>query len=238
MIVGVGPGLGASVVRRFAAEGLGVGLIARKASTLADVADNLAPFGVPVTTHRADAGRPDELERALADAVREHGVPDVVVYNAAIVRADAPGDLSVAELTETWSVNVSGVLVAALAMIPAMVERGHGTFLVTGGMPEPDASHFSLSLGKAGVRALASMLADHFGPHGVHVSTVTVAGEIVPHTAFDPDRIADLYWRLHVQSPDLWASEQLFAGVSPHRTKSVPHADGADVGAEPRSRSR
>ena len=232
IIVGGGPGLGASVARRFAAEGFGVALIARKASTLADVAGTLAAYGVPVTTHRADAGRPDELERALVGAVQDHGAPDVLVYNAAIVRADAPGDLSVAELTETWSVNVSGALVAALAIIPAMVERGHGTFLVTGGLHEPDASHFSLSLGKAGVRAMTSMLAEHFGPHGVHVSTVTVAGEIVPHTPFDPDRIADLYWRLHVQPPGEWIPQQLFAGVSRDQAEPVSPRGGADAEAQ------
>src|SRR6478735_2138437 len=146
IIVGVGPGLGASVARRFAAEGFGVGLVARKASTLVEVADTLAPFDVPIATFQADAGRPDQLERALAAAVQDLGVPDVVVYNAAIIRADTPGELSLAELTETWSVNVSGGLVAALATIPPMAERGHGTFLVTGGMPQPDVSHFSLSL--------------------------------------------------------------------------------------------
>ena len=214
IIVGVGPGLGASVARRFAAEGFGVGLIARKASTLAEVKDTLTPFDVPVAAWPAEAGRPDQLERALAAAVQDHGVPDVVVYNAAIIRADAPGDLSVAELTETWSVNVSGVLVAAMATIPAMVDRGHGTFLVTGGMPKPVASHVSLSLGKAGVRALTSMLAEHFGPHGVHVSTITVTEEISPHTPFDPDLVADVYWRLHVQPPDSWTPEHVFAGVT------------------------
>ena len=87
-----------------------------------------------------------------------------MVYNAAIIRADGPGDLSVDELAETWSVNVAGVLVAAMATIPAMQERGGGTFLVTGGMPRPVANRLSLSLGKAGSRALTSMLAEHFGP--------------------------------------------------------------------------
>ena len=65
IIVGVGPGLGASVARRFAAEGFGVGLVAGKASTLPEVADTLARFDVPIAAWPADAGRPDRLERAL-----------------------------------------------------------------------------------------------------------------------------------------------------------------------------
>ncbi len=212
IVIGAGPGLGSGVAQRFAAEGLGVSLLARKPATLAQVADTLASYDVPVSTYPADAGRPDQLQRALAAAIDDHGVPEVVVYNAAIIRADAPGDLSALELTETWWVNVAGVLVAAMATIPPMQEHGEGTFLVTGGMPEPLPSHLSLSLGKAGVRALTSMLAQHFGPRGVHVATVTVADEIVPGTSFDPDRIADQYWRLHAQTPDEWETELVFDG--------------------------
>jgi NADP-dependent 3-hydroxy acid dehydrogenase YdfG len=212
IVVGAGPGLGTSVARRFAAEGFGVSLVARRAETLTSIERALASYDVPVAGYPADAGRPDQLGGALAAAVEEHGVPDVVVYNAGVIRADAPGDLSPEELAETWSVNVAGVLVTATATIPAMQERGRGTFLVTGGMPRPVPSHLSLSLGKAGARALASMLAEQYAPSGVHVATVTVAGAIAPGTSYDPDLIAEHYWRLHRQEPDAWETEHLYDG--------------------------
>jgi NAD(P)-dependent dehydrogenase (short-subunit alcohol dehydrogenase family) len=214
IVVGAGPGLGASVARRFAREGMGVSLVARRASTLAEITSTLAEYDVPVGAYLADAGRADQLERALGAAVEDHGSPEAVVYNAAVIRVDAPGELSADELAATWAVNVSGVLVAATATIPAMEERGRGSFLVTGGMPQPVASRLSLSLGKAGVRALTAMLADHFGPRGVHVATVTVVGEIIPDTPFDPDLIAEHYWRLHRQTPAEWETELLFDGSS------------------------
>jgi NAD(P)-dependent dehydrogenase (short-subunit alcohol dehydrogenase family) len=212
IVVGAGPGLGTSVARWFAAEGFGVSLVARRSTTLAAVETALSPYDVPVAAYPADAGSPEQLERALAAVVADHGVPDVVVYNAAIIRADAPGELSPAELAETWSVNVSGILVTAMATIPAMAERGRGTFLVTGGLPRPVPSHVSLSLGKAGARAVASMLADYFGPSGVHVATVTVAGTVAPGTSYDPDLIAEQYWRLHRQQRGAWETEHLYDG--------------------------
>jgi hypothetical protein len=46
----------------------------------------------------------------------------------------------------------------------------------------------------------------------VHVATVTVAGAVEPGTAFDPDGIADEYWRLHEQAPDAWEREVLYEG--------------------------
>ncbi len=93
-----------------------------------------------------------------------------------------------------------------------MAAAGDGTILLTGGMPVPVPGLVSLSLGKAGLRALTTMLAAEYGPQGVHVATVTVAGAVAPQTDFDPDRIAEHYWRLHTQPPGEWEMHVLFAG--------------------------
>jgi hypothetical protein len=93
-----------------------------------------------------------------------------------------------------------------------MAARGSGTYIPTGGMPTPVPEVTSLSLGKAGVRALAELLDTHFRPSGVHVATVTVGGPVAPGTAFDPDEIADAYWRLHRQSRRSWQREVVFGG--------------------------
>jgi hypothetical protein len=71
----------------------------------------------------------------------------------------------------------------------------------------------SLSLGKAGVRALVTLLAGEYGPGGVHVATVTVGGAVAPGGPFDPDRIAAEYWRLHNQRPELWEHEVLVSAA-------------------------
>ena len=81
-----------------------------------------------------------------------------------------------------------------------MAEAGRGTILLTGGMPEPVPDVVSLSLGKAGLRALATLLATQYAPSGVHVATVTVGGAVAPLGPLDPDEIAERYWRLHAQA--------------------------------------
>jgi NAD(P)-dependent dehydrogenase (short-subunit alcohol dehydrogenase family) len=80
-------------------------------------------------------------------------------------------------------------------------------------MPEPDPALTSLSLGKAGVRALTTLLAGEYGPAGIHVATVTVGGAVAPGGRFDPDRIAEEYWRLHNQRPEAWEHEVAFTGA-------------------------
>jgi NAD(P)-dependent dehydrogenase (short-subunit alcohol dehydrogenase family) len=207
VIIGVGPGIGRSVSLRFAREGFPVALIARREATARTVAEQIAAAGRPALALTADSTDETALRAAIDAAATRFGAPDVLVYNAALIRADRVGELSVAAHQQAWAVNVVGAITAAAHVLPGMADRGHGTFLITGGMPRPDSGYVSLSLGKAGVRALVTLLDDQYRPAGVHVATVTVSGEVAPGTAFDPDDIADQYWRLHTQPRSEWQSE-------------------------------
>lgn len=209
VIIGAGPGIGQSVARRFAREGMPVALISRTTATLERVSRAVRPLGVPVVTRVADCADETSLTGALDAAAEELGLPDVVVYNAAIIQADTAGQLSVRAHLDAWAVNVGGALAAAGHVAPAMARRGSGTFIVTGGMPEPKRDYASLSLGKAGVRTLVDLLDLEHGAAGVHVASVTVDGPVAPGTAFDPDDIADHYWVLHSQPRGQWQKEVL-----------------------------
>ncbi len=191
IVVGVGPGIGTAVARRFAREGFAVGLVARRQATL-DAATAELGEGVTTWTRTADATDEPALRTALADAVAALGTPDVVVYNAALIRQDRPGELDQATMLETYAVNVVGAITTAAQVLPSMAS---GTYVVTSGMADPDPALTSLSLGKAGVRALVAILAaDH---EHLRVASVTVGGPVAPGTDHDPDEIAEHYWRLH-----------------------------------------
>ncbi|MFG1624326.1 SDR family NAD(P)-dependent oxidoreductase [Kribbella sp. NPDC049227] len=207
LIVGVGPGIGLAVAKRFVREGMSAALIARSEQTLKVAADALA--GAEVFTATADSTDEAGLRAALDRATEEYGVPDVVVYNAAIIRSDAVGELTAREHLDAWAVNVGGAITTAAHVVPAMAERGSGTFIITGGMPEPKPDYASLSLGKAGVRTLVTLLDQQYGALGVHAATVTVAGGVAPGGAWDPDGIAEQYWRLHIQPRAEWTHEVL-----------------------------
>lgn len=212
IIIGAGPGIGLSIAQRFAREGLPVGVIARSRAT-ADAALSASAVA-DVETHGATADAADEsaLRTALDELVDHLGVPDVLVYNAAVIQEDSIGELSAARHLDAWAVNVVGAITAAAHVLPRMAEAGKGTYVITGGMPILVPQVTSLSLGKAGVRALTELLDAQFGPSGVHVATVTVGGAVAPGTAFDPDDIADHYWRLHIQPEDEWEREVVHDG--------------------------
>jgi NAD(P)-dependent dehydrogenase (short-subunit alcohol dehydrogenase family) len=211
-IIGAGPGIGRSVALRFAREGLPIGVLARSSATVEGAVAALAGAGVPTHGVTADAADERGLRAALDELVDRFGVPDALVYNAALIQGDSVGDLTAAQHREAWAVNVVGAITAAAHLLPRMAATGGGTYLITGGMPTPLPEVTSLSLGKAGVRALTELLDTQFGPSGVHVATITVCGTVAPGTAFDPDDIAEHYWRLHTQAPGDWEREATYGG--------------------------
>jgi len=192
IVIGTGPGIGAAVVRRFAREGLAVAAIARTQQV---------PGALAVA---ADVTDEAALTAALDAIVERHGLPDVLVYNAAHIQSDRFGALTARQHLDAYAVNVVGAITAVAHLAPRMAERGTGTIILTGGMPKALPEATSLSITKAALRALAELLAREYAPQGIHVATVTVAGAVAPGTAYDPDDIADRYWRLHTQPPSAW----------------------------------
>lgn len=61
------------------------------------------------------------------------------------------------------------------------------------------------------MRTLVTLLDQEYGPSGVHVASVTVAGTVAPGTSFDPGDIAEHYWRLHAQARHEWEQGVLHA---------------------------
>lgn len=202
IVIGAGPGIGRSVALRFAREGMPVAVLARTEKSVRAVTEAATATSVIV-----DVTDEDALKAALDKVSDELGLPDVLVYNAAALRADAIGDLSARGHLDAWAVNVVGAITAAAHLAPAMAERGSGSIIVTSGMPEPKPDYVSLSLGKSGVRTLVTLLDQTYGAAGVHVASVTVVGHVAPGTDYDPKDIAEHYWRLHTQARDDWEHE-------------------------------
>jgi NAD(P)-dependent dehydrogenase (short-subunit alcohol dehydrogenase family) len=133
---------------------------------------------------------------------------DVLHYNAASLRKATIEDQPADTFSLDLSINVAGALVAVQAALPHMGPRGSGTILLTGGgfglHPSPD--FLSLSIGKAGLRAMALGLFDTFKLRGIHVGIVNVLANVHPDSQEAVD-VAERFWQLHHSAPSEWQAE-------------------------------
>jgi short-subunit dehydrogenase len=213
LLVGAGAGLGLAVARRFAVGGYRVTLLARSTDRLADLAHSLDETGAEIDKIEADASDPDDLRARMTELYGSDGAPGVVIYNAVMGAPDQLMTSTVAHLQTAYAVDVIGAIVIAQVAAPAMKAAGFGTIVVTGGgfADHPIPALATVSLGKAALRSAATMLGADLGPDGIRVATLTIAGQIVAGTAFDPERIAERYWEV-VQTDGPWQAEFRFTG--------------------------
>src|SRR5579863_4633046 len=213
LLVGAGPGLGMAVARRFADGGYRVSLVARSTDGLGDLADSLADTGAEIDTIAADASDPEGLRARMTELYAEQGAPGVIIYNAVMGAPDKLLSSSVEHLQTAFAVDVISAIVVTQVAAPAMRAAGSGTIIVTGGgfADHPIPALATVSLGKAALRSAATMLKADLEADGIRVATLTIAGQIVAGTSFDPARIAERYWEVvHLDGP--WQAEFRFTG--------------------------
>jgi NAD(P)-dependent dehydrogenase (short-subunit alcohol dehydrogenase family) len=221
VVVGVGPGLGAAVARRFARGGFAVALLARSERSIAPVAAAIDAAGGVALGLPCDATAPAAVAAAFAQVRERLGAPEVLVYNAGAFRMGGVVDVTPEQFDQAWRANCFGAFLCAQQALPAMAAAGRGTVLLTGATASRrGAAGFAcLAVGKFGLRALAQSMAREFGTQGVHVAHVVVDGVIdTPQVRsmlpdrpgaemLAPDALAELYWQLHVQPPSAWTLE-------------------------------
>lgn len=201
-----------SVARIFAREGYTLAIMARTPEKLAESVTLLRGEGFEVFPFTADAANEASLRQAFVDIHDALGETHVLVYNAFASSPGGPSGLSADQLNADFKVNVTGALLAAQTVIPAMRRAGQGTILFTGGglALNPYLDYASLAVGKAGMRSLAFTLNQELAESGIHVATVTICGLVKPGTHFDPDQIAAEYWRLHQQPASSFEAEFVY----------------------------
>lgn len=217
-ITGVGPGLGASLARRFASE-YAIAIIARRAEYLHSLAEEIRRTGGTVLEVPADIGDREQVESAFKKIRAELGSPEVLLYNAGGGKFGTIAEVTPEQFEESWRTNAFGAFVCARECAPDMVANSRGVMLFTGATAGVKAGPKSISFGpgKFAMRGLAQSLARDLGPKGIHVAWINVDGSIdiptrkipglKPEDMLEPAAIAETYWHLAHQHRSAWTME-------------------------------
>jgi len=228
--VGARWGIGGAIAQRFAGEGFLVVLTTRRAANAAALAAAIGEQQGDAMVVELDLTSPDSISSAFAQ-VRQQGDPEVLVYNAGYLEGrDLPPEM---ELLEHMPVEIfdtaqhiasRGPFLVAKEVLPAMRERGRGSFLITNNSASlrgrKHSTGQSLYYPRVMMRALAQVLTEEYSEYGVHVANVVIDGLIDspgtrslpiaqrrPELIMDPVKIADAFYYLHTQDRSCWTHE-------------------------------
>lgn len=219
-VLGVGPGLGAALARRFA-QSYAVAINARSAQYLRSLAEEIKATGGRVFEAPADLSDRPQVE-AVFRSIRERlGPPEVLLYNAGSGTWGTITEITPEQYENAWRVNAYGAFLSAKEVAPDMITRGRGVMLFTGATAGVKAGPRSVAFGPAkfALRGLAQSLARDLGPKGIHVAWINVDGGIdIPgrrerfpqlkeEDLLKPEAIAETYWHLAHQDRSAWTME-------------------------------
>lgn len=165
LVLGGSRGIGAAIVRRFAAEG---GKVTFTYAASADAAQQLAKETGSTAVQADSADR-----EAVIAQVRASGPLDVLVINAGIALFGDALDLDPDAVERLLRINVHGPYFAAVEAARRMPAGGR--IIVIGSvngdrMPVPGMAAYALS--KSALQGMARGLARDFGPRGITVNVV------------------------------------------------------------------
>lgn len=166
VITGGSRGIGAAVVRRFAAAGERVYFLYEKEDALAEAVAR-ETGSVPIRCDVAD-------EEQVAKAFAQIPAVDVLINNAGIVDYNPINWTTPERFRRVMDVNVTGAFLCAQAALPFMLEKQAGVILNLSSMWGfvGASCEVAYSTSKAAVIGLTKALAKELGPSGIRVNAV------------------------------------------------------------------
>lgn len=183
IVTGGASGIGAAMSRRFAAQGAAAVAIADLSVDRAQaVAAELGDKGLAV---RCDVSKEQDI-RALVDTVTQRfGRVDIFASNAGVLGPAGGLEIPDEIWTQLWNVHVMAHVWAARAVIPGMLERGEGYFLITasaaGLLNIVETAPYGVT--KHAAVGFAEWLRIAYGRRGIRVSCLCPQSVRTPMTA-------------------------------------------------------
>jgi short-subunit dehydrogenase len=174
MITGASSGIGGALAIELAGRGARLGLVARRAEALSEVARSIEANGGRAVVLPADVRDADSLRAAAERLQIEIGPADVLIANAGIGPTRDGSELNPKEVSDVININVIGAANSVGAVLPQMMARSQGHLVVISSLAAyrglPRSAAYCAS--KAAVSALFESLRLDLEPKGIAVTII------------------------------------------------------------------
>jgi NAD(P)-dependent dehydrogenase (short-subunit alcohol dehydrogenase family) len=234
LVFGGGRGLGKACALVFAAEGADIAVVARTKKEIDAVAKEVLKFGRRAIAIRANAIKPQEVQKAVDETMESYGKIDVLV--------NSQGDWLIKPTLKTteedWDhiidTNLKSVYLTCRAVLPHMIARKCGHIFNVGsasGLWYPGGGIITIyKASKMGLTGFSKALAEEQAPNGIGVHLIAphpmdtpMRWESTPSAdkpaLIRPDVVADLMATI-ASHPELRISEAIVPEINLPYTSS------------------
>jgi meso-butanediol dehydrogenase/(S,S)-butanediol dehydrogenase/diacetyl reductase len=220
LLTAAGHGIGRACAQRFASEGARVAVSDLRGDAAEETAELCRAGGAEAWATGADASSPDDVERLVREAAAALGPIDVLHNNAGVLIAGSVLDQRLEDWDRTFAVNVRSAFLVTRAVLPAMLERGHGVIVNTASTSGliGDAGVAAYNTSKAAVISFTRHLTAEYAGRGIRANCVCPGwiktGFNDPIFAADPELDEDGLVRATVPAQRQGSAEEVAAAVT------------------------
>ncbi|OWA37254.1 3-oxoacyl-ACP reductase [Saccharibacillus sp. O16] len=168
-------GLGRAIALELAREGAHVTIASRSAEHLSEAKRAIGEAtGVEIATVKMDASKPEQISRALGEAIETFGGLDVLICNAGGPPGGRFDDMADEDWQKAFELNLLGTIRMIREALPYMRQAGGGRIvnLTSTSIKQPIDGLILSNVLRAGVHALTKTLASELAGDGILINTL------------------------------------------------------------------
>jgi short-subunit dehydrogenase len=174
LVPGASSGIGAALAEALALRGAVLALCARREDRLAETLERCRSYSPASRMWACDLAEPDAVDRLAKSVTDELGGVDILVNNAGIPKRRHVTRLDADTAAQVMTINYLSPVRLTLALLPPMLERGHGRIVnissVAALLSSPGEAAYDAS--KAALSAFSEAMAIDLWDTGVRVLVV------------------------------------------------------------------
>jgi NAD(P)-dependent dehydrogenase (short-subunit alcohol dehydrogenase family) len=175
LVTGAGSGMGEATAKRFARDGIAVGVLDINLEAARRVTGEIVASGAQAVALQADVANRAQVKTAVSELRAAFGPITILVNNAAVEEFCAFNEIAEEAWDRILDVNLKGVYIVTQVVQPDMEASGWGRIINISGfgaqISAPNMGHYYAS--KGGVISLTRCLAAELGCKGITANTVS-----------------------------------------------------------------
>ena len=218
IVTGGNGGIGLGIARGLAQAGAKIAIVARNAEKSETAARALADeIGAKPLVLSVDVAQPRDVAKVTSAVLERLGRIDILFNNAGINIRKQPQELSPEEWHKVIDVNLTGALLMAQAVYPAMKKAGGGKIINIGSMTSIFGAPFAVAYAssKGGIVQMSKSLASAWAADNIQVNALLPGWFETELTDRARVEVKGLYERVLARIPaGRWAKPQDIAGTA------------------------
>ena len=192
-ITGASYGLGLAYAQAFAEVGAKIVFNDIKQELVDRGLEEYKKLGIDAFGAVCDVTKEDQVEAFVKTATEKVGPIDILVNNAGIIKRIPMTEMTVAEWNQVIDVDLTGPFICTKAVLPSMIERGHGKIInACSMMSELGRETVSAyAAAKGGLKMLTKNVCSEYGQFNIQCNAIGPGYIATPQTAPLRERQAD-----------------------------------------------